>query len=405
MHQCTSVIPLMKLCRSTAPLFLFRFATAALAAAILPLGGCEKQAKPTGRRGAGGPAPVMVAKVERRVAPLTLDAVGSVEAIRTANIRAQITGLLLKIHFQEGQEVQAGDLLFEIDPRPFQTALRSAEAELQRVRAQLDNANTELERYQPLSTQGLISKEQFQTLKSNQQALEASLHVAEAAVETDRLQLEFCSIRAPLGGRTGALNVHEGDLIRASDPGTSLVVINQLNPIYVTFSVPQQHLATIAHYRNAGKLIVTASATGTTEAPVQGELTFIDNAIDASTGTLKLKATFQDDNHRLWPGQFAEIHLVLAAPEAVLVSSAAVQRDQNGAHVFVVQENQTAEFRTVKIERTTGADSVVAEGLKEGEMVVVDGQLRVIPGQKVEIKQPAAGDPKTPREKGKGKTK
>jgi multidrug efflux system membrane fusion protein len=325
------------------------FVAGFLFAGIAALGGCGKESAPAGRRGAGGPAPVVAGMVERKVAPLALEAIGSVEAIRTANVRAQVTGILQKVDFQEGREVKEGELLFEIDPRPFQNALRSAEAELQRAHVQVNTANAEAERYQALSEQGMVSKEQFQSIQSNQQTLQASLLVAESAVESDRLQLEYCSIRAPLTGLTGSLNVHEGDLIRASDPGAALVVINQLSPIYVTFSVSQQQIPVIARYRKAGKLAVKVTPGGAAENAVEGELTFFDNAIDSSTGTLKLKATFANEDHRLWPGQFVNVNLLLAAPEVLVVPAVAVQRDQEGAHVFVIKADRTAELRPVTL--------------------------------------------------------
>lgn len=370
--------------------------------ALFVLAGCGKEPAAPGRRGGGGPAPVVVGKAERKVAAVALDSIGTVEAIRTTTVRSQVTGMLMKVGFQEGRDVKEGDLLFEIDPRTFQNALRSAEAEAQKVRVQLETANLDVTRYRSLSEQGMVSKEQFQSIQTNQQSLQAALLAAGAAQETARLQLDFCTIRAPIAGRTGTLNVHEGDLVRAGDAGTGLVVINQMSPIYVTFSVPQQYLAPITKYRGAGTLRVVANPAGG-DTSAEGELTFLDNAIDPSTGTLKLKATFPNADQRLWPGQFTEIHLVLAAPEMLVIPTVAVQRDQSGSHVFVVKPDGTAEFRTVTIERASGENSVVTSGLNEGETVVTDGQLRVVNGLKVDVKEPASAGtsaaPKAPREK------
>ncbi len=381
------------------------------------LAGCaEKDAAPAaptgggGRRGGGGggPAPVVVGKVEHKMMPIALNAIGAVEPIRTASVRSQVTGVLLKLHFQEGQEVKEGDLLFEIDSRSFVNALRQAEADLQKVRVQHETALAEVTRYRSLSEQGMVSKEQYQSIQDNERTLSAALGSTEAAVENDRLLLEYCSIRAPISGRTGSVGAHEGDLVRASDTTVSLVVINQLSPIYVTFSVPQQNLAGITRYRAAGTISVMSKPPGQNEAPEKGELTFIDNTIDATTGTLKLKATFPNEDRRLWPGQFASIVVTLDSPLALVVPAAAVQNGQRGQFVFVVNPDQTAEERLVTLERTTEEDAVVATGLKEGETVVVDGQLRVLPGKPVAVRDStttaAAGAGRGAKGKGKPKT-
>ena len=357
--------------------------------AIGGFGGCSGKAPATARKGAG-PAPVVVGRVERKVVPLALDAIGAVEPIRSVGVRSQVTGILLRVHFQEGQEVKAGDLLFEIDPRTFQNGLRQADADLQKARVQLDTAEAEVARYRTLSEQGMVSKEQYQSIQDNERTLRASIGSAEAAVANDRLQLDYCSIRAPISGRTGSLGAHEGDLIRASDPNVALVVINQLAPIYVTFSVPQQNLASVMRYRAAGTLGVTALPPAQAGQPEQGELVFVDNTIDTATGTLKLKASFPNEDRRLWPAQFVSVRLTLSAPTVLVVPSAAVESDQNGQHVFVVGAGEVAEERTVTIARSNETDAVVASGLKEGETVIVDGQLRVVPGKPVAPKAPVA---------------
>ncbi|HWA08385.1 MAG TPA: efflux RND transporter periplasmic adaptor subunit [Opitutaceae bacterium] len=357
--------------------------------------GCaEKAAAPAagGRRGGGGgPAPVVAGKVERKVMPVALNAIGAVEPIRTASVRSQVTGVLLKLHFQEGQEVKEGDLLFEIDSRTFNTALRQAQADLQKVKVQHETAVAEVARYKGLSEQGMVSKEQYQTIQDNERALQAALGSAEAAVENDRLQVEYCSIRAPISGLTGSVGAHEGDLIRASDTTVSLVTINQLSPIYVTFSVPQQNLGAINHFRAAGTIAVASKPPGLNEVSEKGELTFIDNNIDATTGTLKLKATFPNDDRRLWPGQFASVTVTLDSPTALVVPTSAVQNGQNGQFVFVIKSDQTAEERPVTVERTTEEEAVIASGVREGEIVVAEGQLRVLPGKPVMIKEGPGG--------------
>ena len=369
---------------------------------MLLLAGCPDKPKASGGRGgAGGPAPVVVTKAQKKQVPLTLDAIGAVEPSRTTAVRSQVTGYLLKIHFQEGQDVQQGDLLFEIDSRPFQNAMQSAEAELQKTRVQLETARTQVERYRGLSADQSISKEQFQALLDNERVLTAQAQASEAAFNNAKLQLEYCSIRSPLAGRTGSVGLHEGDLVRASDPNVSLVTVHQLSPIDVTFSVPQQHLSALARYRAAGNITVTAIPPGDdSNEREKGTLSFMDNNVDSTTGTVKLKATFPNSAHRLWPGQFVITRVTLATPEVLVVPFAAIQNDQKGQHVFVIKEDNTAEFRSVTVERSTETEAVISKGLKESETIVTDGQLRVTPGKPVEIKSP--GTPESaPKARGK----
>jgi multidrug efflux system membrane fusion protein len=361
-----------------------------------------------GGKGGGGPAPVLVGQVNKKIVPLVIEAIGAVEPIRTTAIRSQVTGNLMKIAIQEGQDVKEGDLLFEVDPRPFVNALKSAEADLQKVRVQLETARTQVKRYSTLTAEQMVSKEQFEKISETARSLESEVLADESKVSTAKLQLEFCSIRSPLSGRTGNLNVHEGDLVRANanDATATLVTINQLSPIYVTFGVPQQYLGVLTRYRATGTLGVRVFPPGNDEKPEDGKLTFMDNTVDASTGTLKLKGTFPNETHRLWPAQFATVTVTLASPEVLTISSNAVQTSQSGQHVFVVKPDKTAELRPVVIERIYENDAVIAKGLAEGETVVVDGQLRVIPGKPVEVKEaaPAAGG-KSGGEGGKGKKK
>lgn len=380
-----------------------RFAVLATSLLLLVAGCSKKAVEPPlggggGRRGGGtgGAAPVVVAKAYQKVVPLTLEAIGAVEPSRTATVRSQVTGTLLKIHFQEGQEVKQGDLLFQIDSRPFENAVRSAEADLQRFQVQLETARSQVARYKSLTKEALVSQEQFQTIQDSERVLVAQVNASESSLANAKLQLEYCSIRAPLPGRTGAVGAHEGDLIRASDT-SPLVTVHQLSPILVTFGVPQQYLTPLARYRAAGEIAVNATppGTGTDAGPEKGELIFVDNAVDSSSGTIKLKASFPNDAHRLWPGQFANISILLASPEVLVVPASAVENDQTGQHVFVVKSDNTAELRKVVVERTTHDDAVITSGLTAGETVVTDGQLRVVPGRPVEIKspdgEPAAG--------------
>ncbi len=390
---------------------------ALVALLISGLSGCgEKAAAPAGAGGGkagkggkgGGAAPVVVGMAQRKVVPLEIDGIGAVEPIRTAAIRSQVTGTLMKIAIAEGQDVKAGDLLFEIDPRPFQIGLQSAQADLQKTKIQAENARAQVARYRGLSADSMVSKEQFEKIQDEARAIEAQVLADESAVGTAKLQLDYCSIRAPLAGRTGNLGVHEGDLVRANESGAPLVTINQVSPIYVTFGVPQQHLAALTRYRAQGVLPVSVVPPGVDEKPEKGELTFIDNTVNASTGTIRLKGTLANAEQRLWPGQFASVSVTLASPEVLTVAARAVQTSQSGQHVFVVNNDRVAELRPVVIERTVGEDAVVAKGLTEGESVVIDGQLRVVPGRPVEIKTPGGpaakgGEPKAKSSKSKGK--
>ena len=339
-------------------------------------------------KGGGGAAPVLVGQVQRQKVPLVIDAIGAVEPIRMTAVRSQVTGILEKIAFKEGQDVKQGDLLFQIDPRSFQGMLNSATADLQKAKVQLENARSQVARYQALSTSQMVSKEQFQKIQDDARTAEAEMQAADSRVSNAKLQLEFSAIRAPLSGRTGNLNVDEGDLVRANDPG-ALVTINQVSPIYVTFGVPQQFLGAINRYQSEGSLVVRVIPPGLNESAEIGELTFIDNTVDSTTGTIRLKASFKNEGHRLWPGQFANVMVTLANPEVLTIASSAVQTSQTGQHVYVISADRIAELRPVTVERTHGGLAVISKGLKQGETVVIDGQLRVIPGRAVEIKQPA----------------
>ncbi len=376
-----------------------------LVALLAALTGCgEKAATPTAgaagagaggggggkRGGGGGSAPVYVGQVQKKNVPLVIEAIGAVEPIRTTAVRSQVTGILVKIAIKEGQTVKEGDLLFEIDARPFENALRSAEADLQKAKVQLETARAQVARYKSLTTDQMVSKEQFEKISDVARSLESEVLSDESRLATAKLQLEYCSIRAPLTGRTGNIAVHEGDLVRVNEAGGLLVTIHQVSPIYVTFGVPQQYFGSLVRYRETGTLKVAVVPPGIDEKPETGELTFMDNTVDSSTGTLKLKGTFPNPHQRLWPGQFATVTVTLAAPEVLTVASSAIQTSQSGQHVYVVKADKIAELRPVVVERLYEADAVIAKGLSEGETIVVDGQLRVLPGKPVDIKTPGA---------------
>jgi len=357
---------------------------------LVLLAACSDRAGPggagKGARKGGGPAPVVVGKAVQKVVPVEINAIGVVDPIRGANIRSQVTGVVQRIAIQEGQDVKQGDLLLEIDSRPLRNALRSAEADYQKIRVQVEYARNQVARYQTLSTDSMVSKEQFQKIQDDARALEAQALVSESTVASARLQLEYSSIVAPIDGRTGNINVRQGDLVRANEAGAPLLTINQLSPIYVTFGVPQQYLSAINRYRSEGRLAVRMLPPGINEAEEAGELTFIDNTVDTSTGTIKLKGTFANSQNRLWPGQFGTVHMTLSNPVALAIPASAVQTSQTGQHVFVVREDQTAERREIVVERNHQGDAVVSRGLTEGETVVTEGQLRVVPGGPLDIR-------------------
>ena len=326
-------------------------------------------------------APVLVATAFTTNLPVRINPppVGHVMPYSSVTIRPQIGGLISKISFQEGQEVKKGDLLFTIDPRPMQAALARDEA-------QFKNAQIQLEREQKLFDQKLVSQDEYDTSKSARDTLAAT-------VQSDKLNLEFTAIRAPFDGRTGSLQFHEGNVVKA--PDDTLLTINQIHPIYVVFAVPEEYLPEIQKQMEGKPLAVTATHENLSGQPPQGELTFIDNSVDPTTGTILLKATFPNENDALWPGQFVEVTLTLSElTNAVVVPSQAVQTGQNGQFVYVIKADQTAEERMVKTGLGYDGLTVVESGLQAGEMVATDGQLRLAPGVKVTIKSsapPAAG--------------
>ena len=365
--------------------------TLAVVATML-VNGCSGDAK----KGAGDAgAPVLVAPAVETNVPVQINPppVGHVMPYSTVTIRPQVGGILNQVHFQEGQEVKKGDLLFTIDPRPTQAALATARANLARDRAQRENAKIQFGREQKLFEQKLISQDEFDTSKAGLDALEGTVAADEAAVTNAELNLEFTGIRAPFDGRTGSLQFHEGNVVKA--PDDTLLTINQIHPIYVVFAVPEQYLPEIKREMREKTLKVMATFQNM-DAPPQGELTFIDNAVDTTTGTIQLKATFPNEDNALWPGQFVQVALTLSElTNAIVVPSQAVQTGQDGDFIYVVKPDQTVEQRPVTIGITSQGGTVVQSGLKAGETVVTDGQLRLAPGVKVSIKTAQTSDQST----------
>ncbi|MFH0782867.1 MAG: efflux RND transporter periplasmic adaptor subunit [Pseudomonadota bacterium] len=334
-------------------------------------------------------APVLLGVSEQRTIPIELRAIGTVEPYATVAIKSQITGTLQRIHFKEGDDVKKGDILFSLDPRPVTAMLNQAQGALIRDRAQLDNARKELDRYANAAKKGYVSTEQAEQSETKVATLAATIRADEAAVENARLQLEFCSIYAPIDGRTGELPVAEGNVIKAN-ADTSMVTINQVCPIKVSFTVPGKHFGEIKKYREAGSLKVMLN--GPDGIPVTGTFSFLDNSIDQTTGTLRLKAEFANNDKNLWPGQFVEIRLALTSrPNVTVVPTQAVQVGQSGPHVFVVKDDSTVEERPIITGMSLDGVTVVESGLAPGEKVVTDGQLQLISGGKVEERSKPQG--------------
>ena len=320
---------------------------------------------------------------------MQLRAVGNAEAYATVSIKSQVTGVLQQAHFKEGQDVKKGQLLFTIDPRPLESALKQAEATLARDTAQLQNAREQARRYADLVEKQYVSREQYDQIRTNADALESTVAADKAAVDNAKVQLSYCYIYSPVNGRVGSLLINEGNLIRLND-GAALVVINQVNPIYVTFSIPEQDLTELKRYMAAGTLKVDASFPSEEGRPEQGNLEFVDNAVDRSTGTIKLKAVFPNTNRRLWPGQFVNIVLTLTTQaDAVVIPSEAIQVGPDGQQVFVIKADKRVEVRPVTIGQTSNGEVIVAKGLVAGEQVVREGQFLLGPDSRVEIREPA----------------
>lgn len=386
--------------------------------------------------------PVTVATAIQKDVPVQLRVIGKVEACSAVAIKSLVEGQLWKVCFKEGQDVQKDNLLLSIDPRPFEAALGKAQADLERDQAlvrqaeanltrdlaqvtqakanlgknlaQAKNSEEQMKRYVFLVEKGYVAKEQYDQVRTNWESLAAAVQADKAAienaqailqankaalenaravvrgsssaVETARIQLGYCSIRAPISGRTGSLMVQAGNMIKAND--VPIVVINQINPIYVTFALPEQNLPQVKKHMAAGAVKVEAVIPGDEKYPEPGVLTFIDNAVDTATGTIKLKGTFENQAKRLWPGQFVNVVLTLTTrPNAILVPSQAIQAGQEGQYVFVVKPDLTVESRRVAVNRSLDGLTVVAEGLQPGEMVVTMGHLSLVAGEKVQIKK------------------
>ncbi len=353
----------------------------ALAVAVLAACGAPKQ------QGRAQPAvPVTAAEVAQKTVPLTFRAIGHVEPISTVAVKARIGGELQKVWFREGQDVRSGETLFTIDPRQYDAALRQAEAQLAKDQALLNKAAADVQRYAQLVKQDFVTKQDYDQVVATAESLRATVASDQANVDNARLQVAYCTIASPVEGRTGNLMVKVGNLVKADDT-SPLVTINQMRPIYVTFSVPAQLLPQLARH-NGNRIAVSASVPQSAQPPEEGVLSFVDNAVDTATSTILLKATFANADERLWPGQFVDVVVTLGEePNRIVAPAAAVQTGQQGQYVFVIKSDGTVELRPITVERMDEVQAVVAKGLAAGETVVTDGQLRLVPGAKVEVKQ------------------
>jgi multidrug efflux system membrane fusion protein len=388
----------------------FRFLILIVVIVFAGLLGCSSGSSAPAKSMRQPAALITPGRVIEKTMPVDIRVIGSVEAYTAVRVKAQVTGQLMKVNFRQGADVKAGDPLFLIDPRPFDAAiqqaeasiardtalLRQAEANLRRDAAQEKFARDQAARYQKLFSEGVMSKQQTEqydseanmraeAVRADQAAIDsaqASVKVDVTALDSAKLQRSYCEIRSPVDGRTGDLDIQEGNLVRSSD--AELITINQVRPIYVTFSVPENRLAEIRKYMAAGPLSVLANPPGDASQSEAGQLTFIDNSVDNTTGTIKLKATFGNANSRLWPGQFVNVALRLKMLEnAVVVPIRGIQMGQDGEFAYVVKGDQTAEMRPVTTGLRVGEEVVVEKGLQKGETIVLEGQGRLAPGMKV----------------------
>lgn len=369
-----------------------RYAILASLAVVLAAGGvvayfsADSRAKE--KPAAKGPAaaPVSVAAAVQQTVPVRLQAIGNVEAYTSVAVKARVDGQIHDVHFREGQEVRKGEVLFKIDPRPFEAALKQAEAQALRDIASRDQAASQAQRYQELLDKNFVSKEAYAQFRTNAQTAEATSKASQAALENAKLNLDYTVIRSPIDGYVGRALLQAGNMVKANDT-ISLVIINQVKPVYVSFAIPEQQLATVRDLMRKGSLTVDVSTPGTDKPLAAGRIAFLDNAVDQTTGTIKVRAIFDNADAALWPGQFYTVRVKLYDQEnAILVPSRALQTGPNGQFVYVVKEDMTVELRKVVAARTEGESTVLAEGgVKGGEKVVVRGALRLAPGAKVTV--------------------
>jgi multidrug efflux system membrane fusion protein len=364
--------------------------TLVVAVALFAYFGAEIRANE--RKAPKGPpaVPVTVEPVVQQLVPFRIQAIGNVEAYSTVALKARVDGQIVEVGFKEGEEVKKGQILFKIDPRPYEAALRQAEANALRDAAGSEQARSQERRYQELLDKNFVSKEAYAQIRTNATTAEATAKASQAGLDNAKLNLEYCTIRAPIEGYVGKIQIQMGNLVKANDVN-SLVVINQVHPIYVNFAVTEQRLMQVRQYMAAGSLAVEALASGSDQAAATGVLIFVDNAVDPSTGTIRLRARFPNKENNLWPGQFVGVSVRLfEQPDAIVIPSTAVQTGPEGQYVYIVGQDLVADFRKIEVQRTEGDYTIVAKGLAKGERVVTRGQLRLGPKTRVQIsKSPA----------------
>jgi multidrug efflux system membrane fusion protein len=356
-----------------------------LLAGLLFFTGCSRGRGATAAPHAEAPAPVRIAAAVRKTVPVQVRTFGTVETYASVGIKAQVTGELTDIFLTEGKEVKAGDLLFTLDARPLEAALKQAEANLVKDKTLAENAVAEEQRAANLLKENVFTQQQYDNAHASALALAAAVEADAAAVENVRTQLAYCTIRSPIAGRAGSIVIDKGNIVKANDT-VSLVVINQIKPIYVSFSLPEQQLPVVRKYMAAGSIQVEAFIPNDTGPPLVGVLSFIDNAVDSATGMIRLKAVFANDDERLWPGLFVNAAITLTTePDAIVIPVDAIQVGQQGQYVFIVKEDGTAELRPIVVRRNVDSEAVIERGIQPGDKVVTDGQFRLVTGAKVQI--------------------
>jgi multidrug efflux system membrane fusion protein len=347
--------------------------------------GCSRGSAGTASARVEAPVPVRIAVAERKAVPVELRTFGAVETCARVDVKAQVTGELTGIHLTEGQEVKEGDLLFTLDARPFEAALKQAGANLAKNKTVAANAVAEEQRAANLLTENVFTKEQYDNAHASALALAAAVEADVAAVDNAQTQLAYCTIRSPVNGRAGSIVINRGNIVKANDT-VPLVVINQIKPIYVSFSLPEQQLPVIRKYMATERIQVEALIPNDTGPPLVGVLSFVDNAVDTTTGMIRLKALFDNDDERLWPGLFVNVVITLATEsDAIVIPVDAVQDSQQGQYVFTVKEDGTADLRPIVVRRTVDSEAVIERGVQPGDRVVTDGQFRLVNGSKVQV--------------------
>ena len=366
-----------------------------LTLSVLCFAACKPGGGNPGAPAGGAPAvPVQTAVVEQRDVPRLVESVGVIQALRTVAVKSQVDGMIAQIHFREGDELKTGDLMITLDRRPFENSLRIARADLANARAEAVRAAADVERYQQLTAQDAISKEQFAQLSTKAETTRALVQAKEAAVANAELLLSYTEIRAPITGHTGQLLLHEGALVKANDAAQSIVTLNQIAPVAAAFAVPENSLGAIRTAMAEASATVTVTDKVSGLARTDGKLSFVDNSVDATTGTITLKAVFANADAKLWPGQFVQVQTRIGLDRgALVVPASAVQTSQSGSSIYVVKSDQHVELRPVKVLRAAGDLLLLSEGVRAGETVVTDGQLRLVPGALIQPKSLPAPAP------------